>query len=208
MYMEENIENLKDIIGKNIASYRKLAGLSQIDFAEKLNYSDKAVSKWERGESLPDVIVLKQIADFFGITLNDLAGYNVKKQKSIPSLKKILQNKILVTLLSVGLVWLVATIVFVVFKIVNLMPDFAYLAFIYALPVSFIVCVVLTPIFFKQTKFTQFLLATFESLLLWTLALSICLSINNLSNIWFFMIIAIPMQVLIILWNIFRKKKN
>lgn len=206
--MEEKIEDLKDIIGKNIASYRKLAGLSQIDFAEKLNYSDKAVSKWERGESLPDVIVLKQIADFFGITLNDLSGYNVKKQKSIPSLKKILQNKILATLLSVGLVWLVATIVFVVFKIANLMPDFAYLAFIYALPVSFIVCVVLTPIFFKQTKSTQFLLAIFESLLLWTLALSICLSINNLSNIWFFMIIAIPMQVLIILWNIFRKKKN
>ena len=110
-----NDEDLKITIGKNIAEYRKITGLSQIEFAEKLNYSDKAISKWERGESLPDVIVLKQIADFFGITLNDLAGYNQKKGKFMPSLKKLLQNKILVMLLSVGLVWLIATIVFVIF---------------------------------------------------------------------------------------------
>lgn len=204
--MEQN-EDLKKIIGNNIAEYRKLMGLSQIEFAEKINYSDKAVSKWERGESLPDVVVLKQIADFFGITLNDLAGYNAKKKKIMPSLKKLLQNKILVTLISVGLVWLVATIVFVVFKLLNIASGNAWLSFIYALPVSFIVCIVFTVVFFRKQKFAHLFLAIFESLFVWTLTLSICLSIN-FSDIWLILIIAIPVQVLIILWNLFKKKKN
>ncbi len=201
-----NDEDLKITIGKNIAEYRKIAGLSQIEFAEKLNYSDKAISKWERGESLPDVIVLKQIADFFGITLNDLAGYNQKKGKFMPSLKKLLQNKILVMLLSVGLVWLIATIVFVILKLVKVFSSEAWLAFIYALPVSFIVCIVFSAVFFKHQKFMQILLGVFESLLIWTLSLSVCLSIN-FTDIWLILIIAIPMQVLIILWNIFKKRK-
>lgn len=204
--MEQN-EDFKKIIGNNIAEYRKLMGLSQIEFAEKINYSDKAVSKWERGESLPDVVVIKQIADFFGITLNDLAGYNAKKKKIMPSLKKLLQNKILVTLISVGLVWLVATIVFVVFKLLNIASGNAWLSFIYALPVSFIVCIVFTVVFFRKQKFAHLFLAIFESLFVWTLTLSICLSIN-FSDIWLILIIAIPVQVLIILWNLFKKKKN
>ena len=65
-------EKLKLQIGSNIASYRKRANLTQAGLAEKLNYSDKAVSKWERGESVPDVITLVQLASQFDITVNDL----------------------------------------------------------------------------------------------------------------------------------------
>ena len=65
-------EKLKSQIGSNIANYRKRSGLTQAGLAEKLNYSDKAVSKWERGESIPDVIILMQLAEQFGITVNDL----------------------------------------------------------------------------------------------------------------------------------------
>ena len=65
-------EKLKYQIGANIAAYRKRAGMTQAGLAEKLNYSDKAVSKWERGESIPDVLPLMQLASQFGITVNDL----------------------------------------------------------------------------------------------------------------------------------------
>ena len=65
-------EKLKYQIGANIAAYRKQAGLTQAGLAEKLNYSDKAVSKWERGESVPDVLTLMQLANQFDITVNDL----------------------------------------------------------------------------------------------------------------------------------------
>ena len=67
-----NDEKLKHQLGANIVSYRKRIGLTQAGLAEKLNYSDKAVSKWERGESFPDVLTLVQLADLFGITVNDL----------------------------------------------------------------------------------------------------------------------------------------
>ena len=58
-----NQDTMKAIIAANIAELRKKNGMTQQDLAAKLNYTDKAISKWERGESIPDVLVLKQIAD-------------------------------------------------------------------------------------------------------------------------------------------------
>ena len=67
-----NDEKLKKQLGANIAAYRKSLGLTQAGLAEKLNYSDKAVSKWERAESVPDVLTLTQLAELFDVTVNDL----------------------------------------------------------------------------------------------------------------------------------------
>lgn len=198
--MEQNYEELKVQIGKNISEYRKIAGMSQIDFAEKLNYSDKAVSKWERGESLPDIIVLKQIADMFQITVNDLIVHKDIKKKKI-DLKKLLRNKLFVLLLSVGIVWLVATVGFTFMLIFN-QEKYAYLAFIYAMPISFILCIVFSTIW----KYRWPLMAS-QSLLVWTTVLSLCLSIPY-DNIWYMFIIAIPLQVLIFLWNLRKKREK
>ena len=63
---------IKDNLAKNLATYRKSANITQLELAEKLNYSDKAVSKWERGESTPDITVLKQLADLYGVTVDTL----------------------------------------------------------------------------------------------------------------------------------------
>ena len=67
-----NDEKLKSQLGSNIAFYRKRNGLTQAKLAEQLNYSDKAVSKWERGESMPDVLTLVQLAELFEIKVDDL----------------------------------------------------------------------------------------------------------------------------------------
>jgi len=66
------MENLRLIIARNITELRREAGLTQLELAEKLNYSDKAVSKWERAESVPDIAVLKAVADLFGVTVDEL----------------------------------------------------------------------------------------------------------------------------------------
>ena len=66
------MNDLKQIIANNITTLRKVKNLTQLEFANELNYSDKAISKWERAESIPDVIVLKQIADLFGVTVDYL----------------------------------------------------------------------------------------------------------------------------------------
>ena len=67
-----DLEKLKRQIGTNIALQRKNAGLTQAGLAEKLNYSDKAVSKWERGDSTPDILTLVQLSELFEVSVSDL----------------------------------------------------------------------------------------------------------------------------------------
>ena len=75
------MDNLKLIIAQKLVALRKGNSMTQIELAEKLDYSDKAISKWERGESLPSVVVLKRIADVFGVTV-DYFIYDVHDEKS------------------------------------------------------------------------------------------------------------------------------
>ena len=90
------MENLRLIIARNITELRREAGLTQLELAEKLNYSDKAVSKWERAESVPDIAVLKAVADLFGVTVDELIRDKddeeifVSKNKTIDQQKKAL----------------------------------------------------------------------------------------------------------------------
>ena len=70
-------EDIKQTIASNLSGYRKKAGLTQQQLADKLNYSDKAVSKWERAEAIPDVIVLKSIADIYGVKVDDFFSVQV-----------------------------------------------------------------------------------------------------------------------------------
>ena len=118
-------ENLKYQIGANIAAYRKRIGLTQAGLAEKLNYSDKAVSKWERGESVPDVVTLVQLAEQFGVTVNDLLVDPNALPDNPGTLEKAIvhvseralkrkADKGIILRLCTTLVWFVALLVFVV----------------------------------------------------------------------------------------------
>ena len=66
------MSDIKSVVAKNIAELRQANGMTQLELAEKLNYSDKAVSKWERGDSMPDISVLVEIADLFHVSLDYL----------------------------------------------------------------------------------------------------------------------------------------
>ena len=81
------MDELKEIIAKNLTELRTCAHLTQLQLAEMLNYSDKAVSKWERGEAVPDIRVLKKLADIYNITVDDIitdgAGKKAKPKLNI-----------------------------------------------------------------------------------------------------------------------------
>ena len=66
------MNDIKDIFAKNLSELRQASGMTQLELGERLNYSDKTVSKWERGESIPDAGMLKQIADVFGVSVDYL----------------------------------------------------------------------------------------------------------------------------------------
>ena len=124
-------EKLKSMIGRNISAYRKRAGLTQAGLAEKLNYSDKAVSKWERGESVPDVLTLAQLAECFGITVNDLltdpnalpaetgAVQQAMKKVVARTLKRKANKNIILGLSSI-LVWFVALLIYVILSTLDI----------------------------------------------------------------------------------------
>ena len=188
-----NENEFKQIVARNLTKFRKANGLTQLELAEKLNYSDKAISKWERGESLPDVYMLQLIANMFGITLNDLVSEQTEVTK--PKGKF---NKGVVMALSIGLTWLVAVVVFVLLCIANVTN--AWLSFLYAIPVSLIVAIVFT-------KMWGYRLLLFFSIsgLYYTIPLCICATANWVNNCALLFIIGAPLQILTILW-FFRKR--
>ena len=79
-------------IGKFIAACRKNIGLTQMQLAEKLNITDRAVSKWETGKALPDVSLMLELCDMFKITVNDLLSGEVVKMENY---NKELENNLL-----------------------------------------------------------------------------------------------------------------
>ncbi|MEI3084791.1 MAG: helix-turn-helix transcriptional regulator [Oscillospiraceae bacterium] len=64
------LTELKLVTASNIINQRTKAGMTQAELGAKLNYSDKSVSKWERGEAIPDAYVLSEMAELFGVTVD------------------------------------------------------------------------------------------------------------------------------------------
>lgn len=205
-------EKLKKQIGANIASYRKRLGLTQMGLAEKLNYSDKAVSKWERGESAPDVQTLVQLAELFDVSVNDLlvdpnelpenpgAVERVMGRAVEKTFKRKADKKIILGLSSV-LVWFVALLLFVVLSSLELPKS--WLAFFYAIPADAIVMLSLRSAW-KDFRWNQALI----SLIMWGSLLSIFMTLLVFLqlNIWKLFLLGIPGQAAILLWfRLYRK---
>ena len=137
--MEYVMNDLKPIIAKNIIELRTAAGMTQIELAEKLNYTDKAVSKWERGESVPDVSVLLRIAELFGVTLDYLVHPHERKRTISELATEKVRNRGLITGIGIVLVWLVATALYVSTDIASVPYIYRWLVFVWAVPVSAVV---------------------------------------------------------------------
>ena len=78
-------------IKNSLIKIRKMHNLTQAQFAEKIGVSDKTVSKWECGNSIPDIIMLNQISKIFNVPINDIIVGNINNSypKKIFSKKKI-----------------------------------------------------------------------------------------------------------------------
>ena len=98
------MEDINLIIGKNLSNLRKKAKLTQLELAEKFNYSDKSISKWENGESLPSIDVLYEIAKFYNTSLDALTSENgeIVVKKSKEKAPKLFSPKLIIPLLSVA----------------------------------------------------------------------------------------------------------
>lgn len=200
------MDDLKQIVAANITDLRKKNNITQAELAQRLNYTDKAVSKWERGESLPDVAVLKQIADIFSVKIDYLVtAEHTDKTLEIPrKSSRRLRNRRLIAAMSVVLVWLVATLLFVNIQLV--LPDLVHqwLAFVFAVPVTCIVWLVFNAVWFDKKR--NFFII---SLLVWSIlaCVYLCLLCLIQYNAWLLFVIGIPAQIIIFLWSGIRLRK-
>ncbi len=214
-----DMNQLKSIIAENISMLRRAGGITQAELAEKLCYSDKAVSKWERGESVPDIAVLKAIADLFGVTVDYLITKEhapaVPETEEAPEaapaadtdtedilIKNRKYNRNIITRMGILLVWLVATIVFVVLR--SFVEDMAWsvFPFVLAIPVSCIVWLVFNSIWFNPRRNFAII-----SLMMWSVFFTMFYLFYNFGiELSLMFIIGIPGQAIILLWSRIRTK--
>lgn len=215
------MEDWKQIVAGNLASLRKAQGLTQLQLAEQLHYSDKAVSKWERGESMPDLAVMKQLADFYGIRIDDFLLTPEQRAEAQPAPEESPAeaepapeespapqpdhrrrnlNHLIIAGMAALLVWLIASMIFVVLDAA--LPELEYKSFlfIYAAPVTAIVLLVFNSIWFNPRW--NFIIISF---LVWSLLAALYMTFYMIGiSIPKLFLIGIPAQLIIILWSRLR----
>lgn len=202
-------EKLKKQIGANIATYRKRGSMTQVGLADKLNYSDKAVSKWERGESIPDVLTLVQLAKLFGVSVNDLLVDPNELPENPGKIERVMERAVEKTLkrkadkpailkLSSLLVWFIALFFVVLLSFFDV--EGTWVAFVYAIPADAIVQLCLRSAW-KDFRWNRYLI----SMIMWGGLLSVFATVLAFvdmtlwTRLWRIFLLGIPGQVAILL---------
>lgn len=138
------INEIKNNFSRNISKLRKNKKISQAQMAKDLSYSDKAISKWETGETMPDIFTLEKIASYFNTTVDDLIHEEAIIRKANRH-----KNRTIITIASCGLCILIGTIVFLVLEMTNV--PLSYLAFISGMALASVCLVVFAAIWFTKS---------------------------------------------------------
>lgn len=206
---EATMEDLKIIFAQNVISLRKNSRITQAELAEAINYSDKAVSKWERGESIPDVYVLTSIAKFFGVTIDYLVTEHNDKEiaaeQTAYAKRMSSRNHLYISFITVAAMFVVALIAFVVLQSVSPTSYNAVFCFVYPLPVIALVCFIFSAIWGKRAH-----MFTLMSLFLWLLILVVFLILSHYAKCSpLVFLIGIPAELITMLsFKIIRLKKK
>jgi len=199
----DNSSDLKKIIAKNLIALRTKAKMTQLELATKLNYSDKAISKWEHGDSMPDIVILKQLADLFNVTVDylltdDHSDYIPKSYN-----RSLRRTRAVITGLAILCVWIISTSLFVFSTLILDMAKQSWVVFVYSIPLSMVVWLVFNTIWFNSR--VNYIII---SIMVWTLLTSIHLAAIVLGyNPWILYLLGIPTQIIIIVWSRMKHKR-
>lgn len=191
--------DIKEIVKNNLIKLRKDNKLTQLELAQKVGYSDKAISRWETGETTPDVETLHTLAGLYNV---DISYFFKEEHQDIQPKQKEKNkvNKFVISLLCIVSVWFVAIILFDVLSKIEGIK--AWLSFIWAIPVSFLLAIIFNSIWGK--RIWTFIYASIFS---WTLILAIYLQIIEYSSFMIF-IAGVPIQAVIILCYCLKNRKK
>lgn len=199
------MEELRKVIGENLSELRKERKLTQLELAEHFNYSDKTISKWEKGDILPDIETLYKLCEFYGVTLDYLTHEGNKEDKNEfvkEDLKRKTKNSVISTAMMVTIVWMIFTIVYV-FALLRSQLSI-WTLFIWAIPVTSLVLALCNKMYFHK-RIVYFIC---YSLFSWSLIAAFYLQFLYV-NAWPLFLVGIPVEVILILWaNIIPNRKK
>ena len=201
------MKSLKQVVGENLIALRKANHLTQFELAEKMNYSDKSISKWENGDTLPDLETLNELCKFYGVTL-DYLTHEVHENKTqfVIEDKKMIVNKAMIVALIDSIIWMIATIIFV-YSILLKKGEPYWPIFIYAVPVTCLVTAIFCRNYFRMTRKGYFVIWT---ILIWAGISSAFFAIlyNRDIAVWPLFLLGIPAQVSLSIWTFIKKIKT
>ena len=190
------MKDVKAVVAENLAQLRKAHGLTQAQLAEKFNYSDKAICRWEHGDTLPDINTLCALADFYGVTMNDLVSPDFEVSEADKEAKTVLKYRLLISAMLIAAVWLLAVVVFIT-TIVESRPY--WIIFIWAVPMS---CIALLRFWRGGSVHTAVKIIIY-SLLIWSVITAVFLHLLIIDgvNVWMLYLIGIPLEAIIVFWQ-------
>ncbi|HBE15262.1 MAG TPA: hypothetical protein DCY72_03315 [Ruminococcaceae bacterium] len=194
------MDEFKKVVAGNITRLRTSMNLTQAQLGEMLNYSDKSISKWERGESVPDVFVLKKIADLAGVTVDYIINPHADDEQIKPNQNEGRRySRRFITLTVLAGIWALAVLLFVILWIAGIVN---WLIFVYAIPVSLITLLVLNSVW-GDRSWNLYIISG----LVWGIICSVYLTALKY-NWWQLFLLGIPAQIIIIFaFSIKRKPK-
>lgn len=199
------MKDIKNIVAGNISELRQANNMTQLELAEKLNYSDKTISKWERAESSPDIAVLAEIAELFGVTLDYFVQEEHEKKAIVREKNpKAAYNRKAIAYVSESGVWIIAIFAFIITTLLLKSVTFQFLYFVYALPVVLIVRLIFNSIWFN-TRHNYYII----SLLMWSILAAIHITFMYFKiNVALIYLLGVAGQIVIVLCSFIPKAQK
>ena len=198
------MSDTRQLIAENITKLRKAMKLTQAELAEKMNYSDKAVSKWERGDSIPDVLVLAELASLFSVTVDYFLHEHEGEEKTVVRKEKNKMGLIAIALTSCIAPFIVSLILSLIFIQVYDEPSWLWKLFVFPLPAVSTIALVFTAVWLRKRN-AIFLTA---SAVLWTALLVLYVILYTFSASWLIFVIGAPIELILFFWIALHKKNE
>ena len=196
------MEEARLALASNLIKLRTHAGMTQAELGEKLNYSDKTISKWERADALPDVLVLKQISRLFHVSMDDLlSAHDQWKKAPAPDAKSFRHKYSIsaITMVAIAGIWTLAVLVFVILWILGRVE---WRIFAYAVPVSLVTYLILHSIW-REGRHNVYIVGALVLSVIGTVYIALLQY-----HLWQLFLVVIPAEVVVFLSFRIKKKKH
>lgn len=207
------MEGLAEIVGSNLQTLRKANSLTQQELADKLHYSDKSISKWELGYATPSVDILKEFADYFGVTVDYLITPHEEeetkemvKQKQKDSGPQAASKAIILALVNV-VVLAIATAIYVSGFVQN-KQNVLWVAFVWMIPIALILSVIVARMLYgRNPLLTMILFSCFVWFLVFAFYIQFRFVNQPTQDLWYILLVCLPIQAILILAYLYNRSK-